>query len=240
MKTKIVMAWLLWVSVAVPGRASVQLIQFGENNIAAIVPDNNLSGLARSFTVTGQDNFIPHQVTVRLKIQGTGQGAFNGDYYADLRHLSADGSVTTRVTLLNRPGRSSTMTSGYSDNGLDVLFEDSASDDIHSYRLSTTGGDNNALGGPLTGSWQPDGRDVDLLTALNTSPRTSSLMHLASGSPNGTWTLFVVDASAGGTGQVTDWEVKISGVPEPSSASLLILGLAAVLARRRRCRRSAV
>ena len=31
--------------------------------------------------------------------------------------------------------------------------------------------------------------------------------------------------------------VRLSGVPEPSSASLLILGLAAVLARSRRCRR---
>ena len=38
-------------------------------------------------------------------------------------------------------------------------------------------------------------------------------------------------------GEVDIDNVRLSGVPEPSSASLLILGLAAVLARSRRCRR---
>ena len=38
-------------------------------------------------------------------------------------------------------------------------------------------------------------------------------------------------------GEVDIDNVRLSGVPEPSSASLIILGLAAVLARSRRCRR---
>jgi hypothetical protein len=81
---------------------------------------------------------------------------------------------------------------------------------------------------------------VDPLSALDTSLRTTTLNSLGLVSPNGTWTLFVADVEAGGTGQLTEWKVTMEGVPEPSSASLVILGLAAVLARRRRCRRSAV
>jgi hypothetical protein len=236
MKTRILITLTAILALADWGRASVQLIQFGEAGIAAVVPDNNLSGLARNYVVTGQDNFIAQSLTISLKLQGTGFGAFNGDYYADLRHVSANGTTTRLVTLLNRAGRTTSMTSGYSDNGFDVTFDDTAAADIHNYRITLNGAASTPLSGALTGTWQPDGRDVDLLTVLDTSSRTSTLGGLATGSPNGTWTLFIADAKAGGTGQLTDWQVTISGVPEPSSASLLILGLAAVLARRRRCR----
>ena len=234
MKTRILTTLAAMLALADLGRAAVQLIQFGEAGIAAAVPDNNLSGLARTHLVTGYDNFIAQSVTISLKLQGTGFGAFNGDYYADLRHVSADGMVTQWVTLVNRPGRTSSMPSGYSDSGLDVTFDDTAAADIHNYRITLNGAASTPLSGALTGIWQPDGRDVDLLTVLDTSSRTSTLGGLATGSPNGTWTLFIADAKAGGTGQLTDWQVTISGVPEPSSASLLLAGMGGLWAWYRR------
>ena len=139
--------------------------------------------------------------------------------------------------LLNRLGRSAEKPSGYSDNGINVTLADSADDDIHNYRLAQSAGHNNPITGALTGTWQSDGRNVDPLAVLDTSLRTTTLNSLGTGSPNGTWTLFVADVQAGGTGQLTEWKVTMQGVPEPSSASLVILGLAAVLARRRRCRK---
>ena len=236
MKTRILTTLAAMLALADLGRAAVQLIQFGEAGIAAAIPDNNLSGLARTHVVTGYDNFIAQSVTISLKIQGTGFGAFNGDYYADLRHVSADGTVTQRVTLVNRPGRTSTMPSGYSDNGFDVTFDDTAAADIHNYRITLNGIATAALSGPLSGAWQPDGRDVDLYSVLDSSNRTSTLGGLASGSPNGTWTVFIADAKAGGTGELADWQVTITGVPEPSSASLLIIGIGSLLALRRKHR----
>jgi len=221
-------------------RASIQLIEFGEYGataISAAIPDNNASGLARSVTVSGQASNAPYVVTVSLKIVGTGYGAWNGDFYADLRFI-AEGSPTTQLAvLLNRVGRSADRPAGYSDNGFDVTLADSADDDIHNYRFALSGGHNNPITGALTGTWQPDGRTADPLQVLDSSLRATTLNSLGTGSPNGTWTLFIADAKAGGTGQLVEWKVSMQGVPEPSSASLLILGLAAVLARSRRCRR---
>ena len=50
------------------------------------------------------------------------------------------------------------------------------------------------------------------------------------------WSLLVSDLQAGGLARLDNYTVTVTGVPEPSSASMLILGLAAFLARRRRCR----
>ena len=51
--------------------------------------------------------------------------------------------------------------------------------------------------------------------------------------PNGTWTLFVADQSAGAQSTLQSWSMTITGVPEPSCA-LLLLTTSLLLARRRR------
>ena len=205
MKMRFLPLLLVVVTCSAPVRAAVSLVEFGEygaSAISAAIPDNNAGGLARSVTVSGYELKAPYVVTVSLKILGTGLGAYNGDYYVDLRHLSADGSMTQLAVLLNRVGRSADRPAGYSDNGFDVTLADSADDDIHNYRFALSGGHNNPITGALTGTWQPDGRTADPLQVLDTSLRATSLNSLGAGSPNGTWTLFVSDQQAGGTGHL--------------------------------------
>ncbi|NDA10475.1 MAG: PEP-CTERM sorting domain-containing protein [Verrucomicrobia bacterium] len=231
---KISLVLLATISLAVSGRAAVSLVEFGESNLTAAIPDNNLGGMARSVEISGYELKAPYVVTVSMKIVGTGVGAFNGDYYAYLKHVSTDGTMTQLAVLLNRLGRSTDLPTGYSDNGLNIVLADSADEDIHNYRFALSGGNNNPITGQLTGTWQADGRNVDPLAVFDTSFRTTTLNSLGLVSPNGTWTLFVADAQAGGIGQLTDWKVTMQGVPEPSSASLLVAGMGGLWAWYRR------
>ena len=222
---------------AASGRAAVQLIEFGETALNAAIPDNNASGLARSLIVSNYEQKSPYTITVSLKITALGAAAFNGDFYADLRFTPEGSGVSQIAVLLNRLGRTTAMPAGYSDSGLDVVLADDAAADIHNYRVTLNGAHTNPITGMLTGTWQPDGRTADPLQVLDTSLRATNLNALGMGSPNGTWTLFVSDQKAGGTGQLVEWKVTMQGVPEPSSASLLIAGVIGLLALNRRLKR---
>ena len=59
---------------------------------------------------------------------------------------------------------------------------------------------------------------------LNTSARTVFLSSFNGLDPNGTWTLFIADASGGGQSTLQKWSVSIEGVPEPGSFALLLAG----------------
>lgn len=207
---------------------------FGERSLPLAIPDLATSGLARNHVATGLDARFAYDITVRLVIEGTGFGAFNGDYYAYLQHETPDGADSRLAVLLNRVGRSSASPSGYSESGFQVTLSDGAAWDIHRYQVSLGG----AIEGPLTGTWQPDGRRVDPAVSLDTSPRTAPLEPLGALDPNGSWTLFVADLEAGGTGRLVEWEVRgtpRSIVPEPQTWSLLALGAGVMgLAWRRR------
>lgn len=48
------------------------------------------------------------------------------------------------------------------------------------------------------------------------------------------WTLTVADMQTGATAKFDRWTLEVSGVPEPSSSSLLVVGIGALLALRRR------
>ncbi len=176
---------------------------FTKDGLALDIPDGDLSGIASVQQVTTAGTLVTDvDVTFTL----AGDSAFNGDFYAYIEH---DGIA---AVLLNGVGRTVSDSLGYADAGFTaVRFDDQAGQDVHTYRLTLA-----PVGfGALTGTWQPDGRTALPGTALDTHARTALLSGFNGLDPNGSWTLFVADSSAGGTAQLTSWSLAITAVPEP-------------------------
>ncbi len=179
-----------------------------------VVPDNNASGVAFTFNISAGSPLVVTNVTVDLQIAG----GWNGDLYAYLSHGSGFS------VLLNRIGSTSANPSGSGISGLNVEFSDSYLTDIHT-----------ALNNPLTGNFAPDGRFVNPYNALDTDPRNAMLGGFNGLDPNGTWTLFFADVSPLATSTIQSWSVTLgTTVPEPGSATLLLLGAVTLLRRTRR------
>lgn len=167
------------------------------------IPDGNTAGLSDVQTINSRIAALT-SVRVRLRIEGE----FNGDLYGYLRH--AQNGATNLCVLLNRAGRTLENESGYSDAGLDVIFDDAASGgNIHAYRTLVTP----PKGTVLTGTWQPDGRLVDPEWVLDTSPATTALSGFSGMDPAGEWTLFVADLESGGASVAAGWSLELSGDP---------------------------
>jgi subtilisin-like proprotein convertase family protein len=182
------------------------------NTVNQTIADNSASPLLNTITVSGVLDWNITDVNVRLNVSG----GWNGDLYAYLLHNN-----TTRVVLLNRIGLNGAGQDGFGDAGFSILLDDSAASDIH---LTGTGGS------PLTGDWQPDGRDVDPDAVLNSSARTALLNQYNGQDPNGTWTLAFADVSGGFQSTLNSWSLDIVAVvPEPTGWALLIFGILAGL-----------
>jgi len=197
---------------------------FSFTNLNKSIPDNDPNGVQNSQIVTGLSGHIVN-LQLTLNIAGTG-GAFNGDYFVEL--VNSSGGF---VVLLNRAGISSSNPFGYGDNGFSVTFSDFAANDIHLYRNYS---DIFNLYGQLTGVWQPDGENISPLADPSAfdnalSQQTAMFSSFDGGNPNGTWSLFLADLSAGGTGQLDSWSLDITTVPEPAEINLLAAGLVAGL-----------
>jgi subtilisin-like proprotein convertase family protein len=176
------------------------------SNLNRTIPDGNLSGLSDTRSITSS---IPFMAQVRVKLHIAGQ--FNGDLYAYLRQVTP--TRTNFCVLLNRPGRATTNLVGYADPGFDVTFEHGAANgDIHRYRNVVTP----AVGQPVTGIWQPDGRNIDPLLVLDTNARTTTLGSFAGSTPSGEWTLYVVDTENGGTNSLRRWELEFNAPIAPT------------------------
>lgn len=185
-------------------------------SVSSVIPDNDDVGIVDTRMVN-LPNFTKIQsVTVFISLAG----GWNGDLYAYLVH------DTGFSVLLNRPGLSLSNPYGSGSAGMAISLTDSATTDIH------TGIPMN--GGLVTGTFQPDGRTADPSVVLNTSPRTAMLSSFTDLDPNGDWTLFVADQSAGDVSTLQSWRLSITAVPEPSSVMLLLFSGAALLIRRRR------
>jgi hypothetical protein len=124
---------------------------------------------------------------------------------------------------------------GYGDTGFDVTLGSAGANDVHFYGnySPTINGS-----GQLTGTWQPDGRAIDPLSAPG-SFDSASRVNFGSFNdmnPNGTWTLFIADLSGGGHSQLVSWELDITAVPEPVNVALSIFAgvfLVVILVRSR-------
>jgi subtilisin-like proprotein convertase family protein len=194
-------------------------------SVNASILDNDLSGVSDTRTFTSSIQVIS-DVNVTLNISG----GFIGDFYAYLTHDSGF------AVLLNRPGRTAIESFGYPDSGFNVTFDDEASNgDIHSYRLTL-----NPDGNALTGTWQPDARNIHPGQSLDTTSRGSFLDSFDGFDANGSWTLFVADTSPVGEAVFASWRLEVAGVvPEPGTNLLLVVGGVALLLARRRARAAA-
>lgn len=212
---------LLAISVALACSTAVFAVPIVEthnfNGLGLPVPDGNPSGLGDLQPVTSQITEI-ESVIVTLDIGGT----WNGDLYAYLTH------DTGYAVLLNRSGRTAIDSFGYGDSGYQVTLDDSAADNIHTYRDVTVP----AVGVPLSGTWQPDGRNVDPDSVFDTTPSTAMLSSFNGTDANGNWTLFVADLSGGDAHTLNSWGMTITGIPEPSSVLLLAIGAAIIIRHR--------
>jgi subtilisin-like proprotein convertase family protein len=174
----------------------------GFTNLFRAIPDGNTAGLSDGRNLASAIGAIT-AVKVRLKVTGE----FNGDLYAYLRHTNGF------VVLLNRPGRTASNSAGYADSGLDVTFQDGAPNgDVHLYQDVTGPAD----GSPLTGAWAPDGRAVDPGDVTDGSERSTSLTNFNGLNAAGEWTLYLADVESGGTNQLAEWSLEITGAAYPT------------------------
>jgi PEP-CTERM motif len=89
--------------------------------------------------------------------------------------------------------------------------------------------------GQLTGTWQPDGVNIDPQSSpslFSSGAQTALLSSFDGSNPNGTWTLFLADLSAGSQSVEASITVNITTVPEPGTLALAAIGGLAVLALR--------
>jgi subtilisin-like proprotein convertase family protein len=188
------------------------------------VPDGNTSGVALTTNLTGMVGIITN-LTLSLNISG----GYNGDLYAYIRGPNGGFAI-----LLNRPGVGNGDAFGYGDTGFNITFDDSSSfNNLHFYQdFSYSLNGSNAL----NGTWSSDGRAIDPLSnpsVFSTNVPSAFLDSFDGTDPNGTWTLFLADLSNGGESTVAGWSLDITTVPEPSTCSLLGIGFALFLARKR-------
>ena len=99
------------------------------------IPDGSFIGMSDTRTVSTALHSVTN-LKVRLKISGT----YNGDLFCYVTHGSG------YSVLLNRVGRTADSAFGYGDPGLDVTFEDGATNDVHHYRQMVTGNETRRWG----------------------------------------------------------------------------------------------
>jgi subtilisin-like proprotein convertase family protein len=191
--------------------------------VNSLIPDGNPTGMSSVTNVAGLPGVI-YSVSVTLDITG----GFNGDLYAYL--VSPTGTL---VVLLNRSGLTGSNPFGYSDTGFNITLSD-GSPNIHDYQLDSPVYNG---GGQLTGTWAPDGRNIDPQSTGSvfdsTSPTTPLSLYNGT-TADGTWTLFVADLSSGGQSTLVSWGLTIATVPEPQTWVLVAGGVGVLLALNRR------
>lgn len=206
---------------AVCETASAALL-FDYSGSPVAITDNDASGVAFSFSLADPAVSIT-ALTVTLSISG----GYNGDLYAYLSHGSGFAVLLNRVGVgSSTPGSSA---GGYANTGFAVTFDASAAANVHFYQNNSpsyTGS------GQLTGTWQPDGRGIDPESAASAfdSSGTANFSTFTGLNPNGSWTLFIADVSAGSISTLNDFTVSVSAiVPEPVNVALGVFGVLAAV-----------
>ena len=200
-------------------------------NAGTAIPDGDANGLALGQNLTLSTLAGPvNSVSVSLNLSG----GYNGDLYAYLAGPNGGFAV-----LLNRSGVTGGNTFGYADTGFNVTLNDGAASSLQYYQTTGYPGSLNGSG-QLTGIWQPSGLNLDPQSDPSLFPTTTPSALLSSfngNNPNGTWTLFLSDVSAGGQATLVNWGLTITTAPEPGTMVLAALGGGALLVLRQSTRR---
>ena len=209
MKPLITLTALTWLPCLAHAAATVSYTY----SVNTSIPDNSGIGLSNTQSIS-----TPYAPIGEVNVQLTLRGGWNGDMYAYLAH--GDGFAV----LLNRPGRYLNGLYGSGSSGLSVLFADTALTDIHTAIPNS---------GVVAGFFQPDARAIDPDNALDSSARSAFLSSFNGQDANGDWTLYVADVASGDTAILESWTLTVTTVPEPSSVTLVALGMLALLRRKR-------
>jgi len=193
---------LILTAAAITASAQSQLLTTnwtGSFRNNGVIPDNDLSGLTLTENITDWSGSVSNlSVTLNLS------GGWNGDIYA---YLYYDGVMGVMSVLLNQVGTPANSGLGYGDSGFNVTLSDSAAYSIHNYQANSP----TITGGVVQGTWQPDGGGLSVFNGLDAS---------------GTWSLYLVDESAGGVMTVNSFglQAEVTATPEPSTLALAGLG----------------
>lgn len=192
--------------------------------VGKTIADNDATGYSNTQNIiSGISSIGGLQVTLNIS------GGYNGDLYAYLYFSSSVQPSSAFTVLLNRSGRTGTDTSGFADGGMNVTFDNTASNgDIHNYKSVI-----DPHGGVLTGTWQPDARNVHPDLSVDTIARTADMSGFKGLNPNGSWTLFIADDSASGVATLQSWGIQITAVPEPATRNVAICWILLVIVFRR-------
>jgi len=197
------------------------------NSPTAVISDNNPNGWSTTFAVGDLGGTITN-VQVSLNITG----GFNGDLYAYLMNPSGQMAI-----LLNRVGVSSTSEYGYNNAGFNITLDSSVgAGNVHGYQSLSP----SYSGGQLTGTWAPDGRNIDPQSvgiSFESAVPTLTLNNFSGNNPNGAWVFFIADMSSGGQSTLQNVVLTIMTVPEPRTGMMLGSGLLLFGLLRRRWRR---
>jgi len=205
---------LIYLTVACAPLGASAALTFGDSWVVnTAIPDNDPVGYTDTRSISTDFNVITG-VTVGLVFDG----GWNGDLYAYLVH------DTGFAVLLNRVGRTALAPDGSASSGMVLSLTDAAAADVHLSAPTT---------GLFTGTYQPDGRQTDPSSVLDSDVRSATLSSFEGLNPNGNWTLYVADLSAGDQSILQSWSLNIVGIPEPGTALLCLMGLAPLLLRRR-------
>jgi hypothetical protein len=186
--------WLLLLTLLLPSATAATF----STTIAvqAVIPDNQIAGMASRVDLP---TYLGSLTRVRVSLNVT--GGWNGDLYCQLSH------GPHLAVLLNRVGRSTNNSAGDGGHGMEVTFDDAATNgEVHVSHRTQPG----AAGGVLTGAWAPDARTTAPRSTLDTDPRTAPLGVFQGADAAGAWTLFIADVEAFDIGTLVSWTLEVT------------------------------
>lgn len=203
---------------AATGHAAIIVENHGPDTVGFEIPDNQPVLTSFLHRITTSDIQSLTEVVISFELTGTTVGSgFASDMFASLLKSPVDTTPTAgdpSAVLLNRVGVGLDNPIGHAFDGWHVTLSDTASGDIHlAYQAS----------GILTGLYQPDGR-INPTDGL----RPSELSLFNGGTGNGDWWFNIGDLSGGGTLQLVNWSLTLTGdntVPAVPEAPTWISGV---------------